>query len=354
MKTTAKKSSLVIVLIVLSVFLLCGGYSHDNHIASRHIDNLFLNRLELDKDIPVILQAGTVEEPVVVSTKSIRFEQDGALVKASLNIEWESIVDDTWQATLKFQCENGSTLARSDVFFKTSKIIEKYADLHSESLHFALGPLGPLTDLPKVKHFLLTIHPAREQLTAAVQVGGGDFWGPANNGLQIRLIIPKPEGEQIPVLTPEKYTARLEVRNTGGQLIRFLVSNGRGVSRWSANWLPGLYIAVRSQDGAEYDFLRAADNWYRNIHTGLSCVPPMCRPIKPRKTASFEIRLDRLVDFVEETSLLNLRGHFELRPVISIPENTSWWHGKVVGEYIPVTIRQPAVQVEAGSVSKTR
>jgi hypothetical protein len=352
MKTTAKKSSLVIVLIVLSVFLLCGGCSHDNHIAPRHIDNLFLNRLELDKDIPVILQAGTVEEPVVVSTKSIRFEQDGALVKASLKIEWESIVDDTWQATLKFQCENGSTLARSDVFFKTSKIIEKYAGLHSESLHFALGPFGPLTDLPKVKHFLLTIQPAREQLTAAVQVGGGDFWGPANNGLQIRLIIPKTEGEQIPVLTPEKYTARLEVRNTGGQLIRFLVDNGRGAS-YSAKWLPGLYIAIRSQDGAEYDFLRADDSWYRNIDTGVSSVPPMCRHLKPRKTASFEIRLDRLVDFVEETNLLNLRGHFELRPVISIPDNHRW-HGKVVGEYIPVTIRPPAVQVEAGSVSKTR
>ena len=43
--------------------------------------------------------------------------------------------------------------------------------LHSESLHFALGPLS---DLSKVKHFLLTIQPAREQLTAAVQVEGGE------------------------------------------------------------------------------------------------------------------------------------------------------------------------------------
>jgi hypothetical protein len=128
--------------------------SHNNYIAPIHIDNRFLDRLELDEDIPVILQSGTVQEPVVVSAKSIRFEKDG------------EIVNDTWQATLKFRSENGSTLARSDVFFKTSKIIEKYVGLHSESLHFALGPLS---DLYKVKYFLLTIQPVGEQLTAAVQ-----------------------------------------------------------------------------------------------------------------------------------------------------------------------------------------
>ncbi|MHC4889853.1 MAG: M56 family metallopeptidase [Planctomycetota bacterium] len=155
--------------------------SHNNYIAPRHIDNLFLDRLELDKDIPVILKAGNYEEPDVVSTKSIRFEKDGESVTAVLNIEWKTIVADRWQATLKFQSENGSTLARS----------EKYVGLHSESLHFVLGPLS---DLSKVKHFLLTIQPAREQLTAAVQVEvkrsldeGHVIWGEIVDGLQVGI-----------------------------------------------------------------------------------------------------------------------------------------------------------------------
>ncbi|MHC4693854.1 MAG: hypothetical protein ACYS67_14015, partial [Planctomycetota bacterium] len=140
--------------------------SHGDYKAPRHIDNLFLGSFELDKDIPVILKARNDEEPDVVSTKSISFKKDGESVTAALNIEWKSIVADRWQATLKFRSENGSTLARSDVFFKTSKIIERYAGLYSESLHFAPGHLS---DLSKVKYFYLTIQPVREQLTVAVQ-----------------------------------------------------------------------------------------------------------------------------------------------------------------------------------------
>ena len=144
--------------------------SHGNHIAPPHIDNSFFRRFELNRDIPVKLKAGTDEEPDVVSAKSIRFEKDGELVKATLNIEYKSIADAKWRAKLTLQSKNGSALARDDASFETSKIIGRIPDLSQENLKFYLGRWP---DLSPVKHFFLTIQTVNEELTTAVQVEGG-------------------------------------------------------------------------------------------------------------------------------------------------------------------------------------
>jgi hypothetical protein len=140
--------------------------SHGHYKAPRHIKNRFLDSLEFSKDIPVILKAGNDEQPNVVSATNIRFEKNGESVTAALNIEWKSLVYERWWARLRLLSENGSYLAWHDVFFETSKMIEKYPLLFKETLNFSLGPQLDFSQIPR---FNITIQPVSEILTGNEQ-----------------------------------------------------------------------------------------------------------------------------------------------------------------------------------------
>jgi parallel beta-helix repeat protein len=142
--------------------------SHGYYKAPRHIDNHFLSPLTLDKDIPVILKAGNDEEPDVVSAGNIRFSKDGELLKAALDIEWKSLVYEGWRARLCLLSGNGSYLVWHDVFFETSKMIEKYPLLFKETLNFSLEPQLDFSQIPR---FTITIQPVSEILTGNEQPG---------------------------------------------------------------------------------------------------------------------------------------------------------------------------------------
>jgi len=164
----------------------------------------------------------------------------------------------------------------------------------------------------------------------------------AAGGLQIRMVVPRRDGDQIPILTPENFTARLEVRNTGDQPVRLAEQNNTSGDEYVIDeWLIGLYLDVRAPDRAGCGFFRAYDGqidgyWYR---IGSE---PSVREIKPGETAGFNVRLRGLAD-LEGTNLLSLRGHCGLRPGLYITDNKSGlWHGHAVGAYVPVIIRANA------------
>jgi len=214
--------------------------SHGDHKAPRRIDNHFLDLLEFDKDIPVILKAGNDEEPDVVTAKSIRFSKDGESVTAALDVEWKSLVDERWRVRLRLLSENGSYLAWHDVFFETFKIIGKYPQSFEEQLNFSLGRWP---DLSKIKHFSVTIQPISNELIGNVRPGittAGPksklVWGEAVNGLRAAVeFVPEKESYSL----GERVGVRFHIQNV----------SDRNIQITSTSWRQEKGIFVQDDEG---------------------------------------------------------------------------------------------------------
>ena len=235
----------------------------------------------------------------------------------------------------------------------------------SDSAEVALQQMGEIYsergDYERsLKYFemFLKIRPKNEVITAKANRLKKDLkyaesvpWGKANNGLQIRLIIPKDKGEEIPIINRERFAVRLEVRNVSDKPIKLAEQNTTG-GRMNImyDWLIGLTIGVRQPRRGAREFFRADDQdgyWSRILSM------PSSINIKPGKKAVFKIQLRRLVDY-EGTNLLSLRGRCDLRPVLwERDDKFGLWNGHAVGNYIPLIIKpssekndSPDVQVE--------
>lgn len=161
-------------------------------------------------------------------------------------------------------------------------------------------------------------------------------WGPPNNGLQIRLVIPKQEYQDIPMLSSRDLTAQLEVKNVSDKAIRLAEQNTTGGRKSIAyDWLIGLTIGAHTPDKAAKTFFRADDQddyWSRILNA------PSSRNIEPGETAIFRIQLRRLVND-EGVNLLNLQGRYDLQPVLHVQDDKfGLWNGQAVGGNTPVII----------------
>lgn len=163
-------------------------------------------------------------------------------------------------------------------------------------------------------------------------------WGTVGtSGLQIRLVIPGRKHAMTPRITSDRLKARLEVKNTGDRVIRLAEENNTsGRLNIVGEWFVGLYIAVRTPRRGVRRFFRADD---QNDYWSRIGGSPSATEIQPGKTASFDIRLHRLVDY-EGTNLLSLRGEHELMPVLEILgyNKRDIWSGSATGKWISVKL----------------
>ncbi|MHC4476351.1 MAG: HEAT repeat domain-containing protein, partial [Planctomycetota bacterium] len=167
-------------------------------------------------------------------------------------------------------------------------------------------------------------------------------WGKASNGLQIRLVVPIAEREQMPRPAADKLDAWLEVRNVSDEPLKLVERNIPPLSYISRaedrDWLVGLHINVRSEGQPMRLFSRAYDKKYRWSHVG-GAGGIFTGRIEPGGTSRFRIRLRRLEH--DGMNLLSLRGPCELQAVLHIEEvSSTFWHGKAVGASVPVMIGQ--------------
>jgi beta-lactamase regulating signal transducer with metallopeptidase domain len=135
--------------------------SHGDYKAPRFIENDYLGTLVFNKELPIKLLAGNDEQPDVVSAEDIQFSKDGDTITAALNLVLKSVVEAKWRARLELVTENGSSEARDDVIFETSKLILGYPVYVKKTLHISLGRHSNLSIIPR---FRLSIQPLRDEL----------------------------------------------------------------------------------------------------------------------------------------------------------------------------------------------
>ena len=173
---------------------------------------------------------------------------------------------------------------------------------------------------------------------------GKTSWGEVGtSGLQMRLILPRHEGEEVPVLTPQRLTADLQLRNTSDRTIRIAEQNTTGGRQPDLyEWLIGLSVDVRTSGEEVRRFFRAddQDGYWSRIGGN-----PWTTEIGPGQTASFAVRLHKLVDH-EGVGLLGLRGRHELCPVLEVrDEKSGLWQGTARGALVPADIRTEAEEM---------
>jgi hypothetical protein len=150
-------------------------------------------------------------------------------------------------------------------------------------------------------------------------------WGKASNGLAIRLIVPRKEGETLPRLTFERFEAVLEVKNVSDRVIKLAEQNtSSGRETELHDWAIGLVIDAHSANDDAGRFFRAddQDGYWSRIGS-----MPSARQVKPGEVARLRIKLGRLVNYNGQ-NLLSLRGRYRLRPVLEVRDDKyRLWHG---------------------------
>jgi len=122
---------------------------------------------EFGKDIPIDLNIGKTPSGYAVKARSVRFERDADMIRASVEVHRLTVLNAKWRVRLGLLSTEAQVLKQTEIVFATSRIIKGVAKLFKTHLHFP--PIQGI-DVSKVAEFRLIIERAPDDAKVTAEM----------------------------------------------------------------------------------------------------------------------------------------------------------------------------------------